>query len=58
VAETRKKAVKMLEDAQKTIDQCDVSTKNMKKTVEQNDTKIDLLTTKLEALVKEKQTAV
>jgi hypothetical protein len=58
VAATRKKAVKMLEDAQKTIDQCDVSTKNMKKTVEQNDVKIDVLIKKLEALVNERKTAV
>lgn len=58
VAQTRKKAVAAMEAAQKTIDQCDVATKNMKKQVETNDKKIETLGAKLEALVKEKQTAL
>lgn len=58
VADARKKALKAIEDAKKTIDQCDLATKNMKKTVQINDDKIDKLVDKLEKLVKEKQAAL
>lgn len=58
VAQTRKKAVAAIEAAQKTIDQCDIATKNMKKTVEVSDKKLDTLRTNLEKLVKEKQSAL